>query len=135
MLDLNKKTFRRLGVGVHDIVITGWEILQTSGENKEDYIHIEFAPVNEPENVHATGVFENNLNTLVQNLQAVINKPGISIKELLDESVGKTFTSTHETVTKEGRTYYNWYLGWVRPVTEPEPQPETESAPKRKRRA
>ena len=140
---LNKKSYPPLAPGVHDTVIKSWTLKTTKNEKAEVYVQITFAPANNLDHEHNTALFAGDINTLqtfINNCQRILNKPGATGEEILNDIKGQTISSTYEVVQKDGNTYHNWYLGYVRPsapVQEASATSETPPAtpPKRKQRA
>lgn len=139
---MTRKTFPPLEVGNHTVVILSHEV-RTAPETGEDYLHVSFAPANELEHVHGVALFVNDKVNFVQgfvtNLQRILRLPGATLPQLLEAVKGVSIPANLAlNINNEGKTYYNWTLGWARPdnvqptTSGSAPAPER---PKRKARA
>ena len=138
---MTRKTFPPLEVGNHTVVILGHEVRKTP-ETGEDYLYVSFAPSNELEHVHGIALFVNDKVNFVQgfvtNLQRILRLPGATLPDLLQAVKGIEIPANLAlNLNNEGKTYYNWTLGWARPeaVQPAQPAAPAAKAPARKARA
>lgn len=110
---LNSATFKPLEPGNYTVQILSWT--PRFPEGKDSYIEFEFAPSDNLEHKHKANLFGTFTQSLANNLQRIIDEPGLTGTELFNTAIGLEIPASFEiTVDKTDSTkrYYNWHLGY-----------------------
>jgi len=107
MLDLSKIVYKKLEDGQYVIIPKMWELKTTV--KGEDYIALT-CQLKGTERTLSINLFEKGLSITAGNVSEFLGLPELTLADTLDAMLNKELPAYHQTVTIEGKTYYNWYI-------------------------
>lgn len=107
MLNLDKVVYDRITDGAYTLTPTKWELKATP--NSEEYVAL-FCKLDNTPRIIQVNLFEKGLDIAASNIKAHFNLEAMTLADLLNWSINQELPATHETVTVDDKTYYNWHI-------------------------
>ena len=108
-MNLDKIVYAKLEDGAYTLIPARWELKVTPATPAQEYVAL-FCKIKESDRPVQVNLFEKGLDIFASNVKAHLELGEVTLAQLLDLVVGKELPATHETVTIDTKTYYNWHV-------------------------